>query len=184
MSWPDGERYLFPQQSLVVSLLLSLVSTLLFSLVSTLLFSRTGGILSHLNSSTLRFPRFPPRNLCFYVRLAVFSLVYPATDTVFCLSSYLSRKGRIENPSCSAFGHSSQDTSHLILHCPATDSLCPLLFGNFLSLQPLVQTLGSFPASGAPLSSAINQSLGITSHSATCYHKIPLLFIHTEHHYI
>ena len=39
------------------------------------------------------------------------------------LSSYLSRIGRIENPSCSACGHSSQDISHLILHCPATDSL-------------------------------------------------------------
>ena len=38
------------------------------------------------------------------------------------LSSYLSRIGRIENPSCSACGHPSQDTSHLILHCPATDS--------------------------------------------------------------
>ena len=33
------------------------------------------------------------------------------------LSSYLSRIGRIENPSCSACGHSSQYTSHLILHC-------------------------------------------------------------------
>ena len=41
------------------------------------------------------------------------------------LSCYFSRIGRIENPSCSACGHSSQDTSHLILHCPATDFLCP-----------------------------------------------------------
>ena len=46
-SWPDGERYLRPPQSLVVSLLLSLVSTLVFS--------RTGGALSHLNSLTHRF---------------------------------------------------------------------------------------------------------------------------------
>ena len=76
MSWPDGERYLFPQQFLVVSLLSSLISTLLFS--------RTGGILSYLNSSTHRFPRFPPRNLCFYVKLAVFSLAFAATYTVFC----------------------------------------------------------------------------------------------------
>ena len=37
------------------------------------------------------------------------------------LSSYLTRIGRIENPSCSICGHPSQDTSHLILHCPATD---------------------------------------------------------------
>ena len=33
----------------------------------------------------------------------------------FLLGSYLSRIGIIENPSCSACGHSSQDTSHLIL---------------------------------------------------------------------
>ena len=49
------------------------------------------------------------------------------------LSSYLFRIG-IENPSCSACGHPSQDTSHLILHCPATDSLRRSLFGDFLSL--------------------------------------------------
>ena len=41
----------------------------------------------------------------------------------FLLSSYLFRIGRIENPSCSSCGHSSQKTSLLILHCPATDSL-------------------------------------------------------------
>ena len=38
------------------------------------------------------------------------------------LSSHLSRMGRIENPSCSACRHSFQDTSHLILHCPASDA--------------------------------------------------------------
>ena len=48
ISWPDGERCSRPPQSLIVSLLLSLVSTLVFS--------RTGGVLSHLNSSTHRFP--------------------------------------------------------------------------------------------------------------------------------
>ena len=73
------------------------------------------------------------------------------------LGSYLSRIGRIENPSCSACGHSSQDISHLILHCPATDSLRRSLF---VSVRPLVQTLGSFPASGAPWSSAMPPSLG------------------------
>ena len=46
------------------------------------------------------------------------------------LSSYLSRIGKIENPSCSACGHSSQYTSDLILHCPATDSLRRSLFGD------------------------------------------------------
>ena len=53
------------------------------------------------------------------------------------LGSYLSRIGRIENLSCSACGHSSQDTSHLILHCPATDSLRRSLFGDSLSLYNL-----------------------------------------------
>ena len=53
------------------------------------------------------------------------------------LGSYLSRIVRIENPSCSACGHSSQDTSHLILHCQATDSLRRSLFGNSLSFYDL-----------------------------------------------
>ena len=53
------------------------------------------------------------------------------------LGSYLSRIGRIENPSCSACGHSSQDISHLILHCPATDSLRRSLFVDSLSLYDL-----------------------------------------------
>ena len=76
MSWPGGERYLRPLQFLVVSFLLPLVSTLVFS--------RTGGVLSHLNFSTGRFPRFPQRNLCSLVMLAVFSFVFAATDTAFC----------------------------------------------------------------------------------------------------
>ena len=62
MSLPDGERYLRPLQSLVVSFLLSLVSTLILS--------RTGGVLSHLNFLTRRFPRFLPRNVCSLVTLA------------------------------------------------------------------------------------------------------------------
>ena len=53
------------------------------------------------------------------------------------LGSYLLRIGRIENPSCSASGHRSQDTSHLILHCPVTDSLRRSLFGDSLSLYDL-----------------------------------------------
>ena len=75
MSWSNREHYLCPPHSLVVSLLLSLVSTLFFS--------RTGGVLSHLNSLTHRFPRFPPRNLCSLIMLAVFSLVFATTDTAF-----------------------------------------------------------------------------------------------------
>ena len=48
MSLSDGERCLRLPQSLAVSLLLSLVSTLILS--------RTGGVLSHQNSLTHRFP--------------------------------------------------------------------------------------------------------------------------------
>ena len=76
------------------------------------------------------------------------------------LGSYLSRIGRIENPSCSACGHSSQDTSHLILHCPAMDSAPLTLWRLSVSVRPLVQTLGSCPDSGAPWSSAMPPSLG------------------------
>ena len=53
------------------------------------------------------------------------------------LGSCLSGIGRIENSSCSACGHSSQDIAHLILHCPAADSLRRSLFGDSLSLYDL-----------------------------------------------
>ena len=53
------------------------------------------------------------------------------------VGSYLSRIDRIENPSCSAWGHSFQDTSYPILHCQATDSLRRSLFGDSLSLYNL-----------------------------------------------
>ena len=76
------------------------------------------------------------------------------------LSSYLSRIGRIENSSSSACGHSSQNTFHLIIHCPATDSASLALWQLFVSLRPLVQALGSCPASGAPWSSAMSPSFG------------------------
>ena len=52
----------------------------------------------------------------------------------FLLSFYLPEISRIENPLCSACGHPSQDTSHLILHCSLTNSLRRLLFGDSLSL--------------------------------------------------
>ena len=68
------------------------------------------------------------------------------------------RIGRIENPSCSACGHSSHVTSHLILHCPATDSLRRSLFGDSLSLYDLwskpwgvARLLGSMVIREAPI---------------------------------
>ena len=77
------------------------------------------------------------------------------------LSSFLSRFGRIENTSCSACGHSSQYTSLLILHCPATDSLRHSFFGDSLSLSTTSGPyLEEFPTSGAPWSSTMPPSLG------------------------
>ena len=76
------------------------------------------------------------------------------------LSSYLFRIGRIESPSCSPCGRSSQDTYYLVWHCPATDSLHRSLVGHSVSLRPLVQVLGCCPASGAPWSSAMTPLLG------------------------
>ena len=49
----------------------------------------------------------------------------------------LFRIGRIKNPSCSACGHSSQNTSHLILQCPAMDFFRRSLSGDSLSLYDL-----------------------------------------------
>ena len=105
----------------------------LLPLVSTVVLSRTGGVLSHRSSLTHKFPQFPPRSLCSLVMLAVLSRLRCNGHSLL-LGSYLSGIGRIENPSCSACGHSSQDTSYLILHCPATDYLRRSLFGDSLSL--------------------------------------------------
>ena len=139
MSWPDGERYLRPPQSLVASLLLSVVSTLVFSrTVSSKYFDTQ---VPSIFTEELVLPRHA-RCVLSRLRCNGHSLL---------LGSYLSRIGKIENPFCSACGHPSQNISHLILHCPATDSV---------SLRPLVQTLGSWPASGAPWSSAMPPFLG------------------------
>ena len=83
----------------------------------------------------------------------------------FLLSSYFSRIGRIENPSCSACGYQSQDTFHLVLHCPATDSLHRSLFGDSLSLYDL----WSSPGSGVSL------SLTTTTTTTAANHKISRL---------
>ena len=70
------------------------------------------------------------------------------------LGSYLSRIGRTEYPSCSACG--TRPRTHLI-------SFCTVQLQTFwrlsISLRPLVQTLGSCLASGAPWSSAMPPSL-------------------------
>ena len=128
ISWPDGVRYSCPQQSLVVSLLLSRIHSSFFSdwkhTVSSKFFDTQVPSISTEELVLLRHACYVLSRL----RCNGHSLL---------LSSYLSRIGRIESPSCSACGHSSQDTSHFILHCSATDSLRRSLFGDSLSLYDL-----------------------------------------------
>ena len=150
MSLPDGVRYLRPPQSLVVSLLLYLVFTFVFS--------RTGGVLCLPNILTRRFPRFPLRNLCSLVMLDVSSLVFAAMDTAFfqaltslglaelrtLLAAPVDIRPRTSHSALSSYG----------LFAPLT------LWRLSVSVRPLVQTLGSCPASGAPWSSAMPPSVG------------------------
>ena len=129
MSWPDREHYLWHLQSIVVSLLLSLVSTLVFSrtgrrTISSKFFDT---LVSSISTKELVFLGHAH---CVLSRLC-------CNEHSLLFSSYLSMIGRIHNSSCSTCRHSSQDTSHLILHCPATDSLHRSLFGDSLSFYDL-----------------------------------------------
>ena len=104
---------------------------------NTLVLSRTEGVRSHLNSLTPRFPKFPFEELVLPLHARCVLSRLCCNGHSLLLGSYLSRFGRTENPSCSACGRSSQDTSHRILHYPATDSLRRSLFGDSLSLYDL-----------------------------------------------
>ena len=132
-----------PLHSLVVSLLLSFAFTFLFS--------RTRGIL-HLNFFDTQVPSVYTEELVLpcYARTAFSRHRYNGHSLP--LSSYLTRIGRIENLSCSACRHPSQGIFHLIIHCPATNSLCPLPFGNSRPFYRLWSgdALGNCLASGAP----------------------------------
>ena len=124
MSWPDRVRYLRPPQSLVVSFTCCIHSCLISywrRTVSSKFFD------TQVPSISTEELVLPCHARCVLSRLC-------CNGHSLLLGSYLSRIGRIENPSCSTCGHSSQDTSHLILHCPATDSLRRSLFGDSLSL--------------------------------------------------
>ena len=96
LSWPGRVRYFCPLQSFVLSLLLVFASTLLFFW--------TGGIPPLYNSLTCRLPRFPLKNLCPLITLALFFLSLLQQTQPFFLNPYLSRIDRIENPSSSACG--------------------------------------------------------------------------------
>ena len=116
-------------------LILSLLSCCyLLSLASTLVFFRTGDVLSHIDTSTHRFPRFPPRNLCSLTTLAIFSLVYAATVAACCYAP-ISLELAESRILYAAPVDTRPRTSLIILHCPATDSMHRSLFGDSLSLS-------------------------------------------------
>ena len=50
------------------------------------------------------------------------------------LSSYLHRISRKKSSACSACGHPLQDLNHLLLDCPASETLRKSIFGSSLSL--------------------------------------------------
>ena len=128
MSWPDGERYLRPPQSLVVSLLLPRIHSCLISdwrhTVSSKFFDTQ---VPSVSTEELVLPRHAR---CVLSRLR-------CNGHRLLLGSYLCRIGRIENSSCSASLVPGHLSSHLILHCPATDFLRRSLFGHSLSLYDL-----------------------------------------------
>ena len=120
-------------QSLVVSLFLSFVSTILFF--------RIRGVLSHLNFSTHRFPRFPLRKLCSLVTLAVSSLVYAATDTAYC--EVLICLGLAESRILPAAPVDTRPRTSLISFC--TVQLRTLCAAHFLATLCLFTTSGPDP---------------------------------------
>ena len=152
MTWPDEERYLRPLQSHgSLSPLISRIHCFLFldrrRTVSSKFFDTQVSSISTKELVLARHAR------CVFSRLR-------CNGHSLLLSFDLTRIGRIKKPSCSACGHSFQDTSHLILHCPTADSLRRSLFGDSQSLCDLWSWSCSFPASGAPWFSAMPPSLG------------------------
>ena len=95
------------------------------------LFSDWRRAVSSINSSTRRFLRSPPRNLCSSSRslCSLSTMRQPKQPTVKLFISLGLAESRI-------LLAAPVDTSHLILHCPATDS-APLTLCH--SLRPLIQ---------------------------------------------
>ena len=124
--------------------------SLLLSLVSTVFFSRTGGVVSHRNSSTHSFLWFSwgtcassSRSLC-----SLSSTLHRTQPSVKLLSlqDWQNRESLIQRLRAPVPGHFSSHSalSSYGLFAPLT------LWRLFVSLRPLVQTLGNCPASGAP----------------------------------
>ena len=129
ISWPDGEHHSCPLQSFVVFFLLFIISThLLLSDWRHTVFSK---FFDTQAPSISTEELVLARHACCVLSCLRFN------RHSLLLSFCLSRIDRIGNPFCNASGHSSQDTSHFILHCPATHSLHRSLFGDSLSLYDL-----------------------------------------------
>ena len=136
MSWSTRMRCLSHLLTHVVSFLLPVVSTLFLSWTR-----GAGSVLSHLNSLTHRLPHCPLRGLVLPHHAHCVLSHLRSNGHSLMLNSFLSGIGRIENPLCSACVHPLQHISHLILHCPATDSLCCLLLSDSFSLKNLCSRL-------------------------------------------
>ena len=105
LSWPDGERYSCPLQSLVVCLFISRIDSSFFSDWRRTVSSKFDPQISSISTAELVLPR--------HARCVLSRLRYNGHSLL--LRSYLTRIGRIENSLCSACGHSFQDISHLTL---------------------------------------------------------------------
>ena len=128
MSWPDGDRYFAPSAVPCSLSLIFRIHSRLFShwrrTVSSKFFDTQ---VPSISTEKLVLPRHV---CCVLSRLR-------CNGHSLLSSFYLSRIGRIENSFFSACGYPSQHISHLILHCPATNSLRGSLFGDSLSLYDL-----------------------------------------------
>ena len=151
MSWPDGERFSCLLQSLVVSLssyflypLFSFLELEAYCLIE---------IVPHTVSLDFTVKLVLPRHArCVISRLR-------CNGHSLLLNTYLTRIGRIENPSCNACAYLSQVTSN---HSALSSYrlFAPFALWRFsVSLRTLVQALRSCPAFGVPWSLAIPHPL-------------------------
>ena len=153
MSWPDGERYLRPPQSLVISLLSFLVSTLFFS--------QTGGVLSHLNflrhRQTLNFDQETcAPSSCLLCPLSSTLQRTKPSIRFLSLLDWQNRESFLQRLRTLVPGHLSSYSA-----LSSYGLIAPLILWRlFVSVRLLVQALGSCSASGAPWSSAMPPSLG------------------------
>ena len=174
MSWPDGVRYLRPLQSLVVSLslLTSRIHSCLFSdwrrtvsskffdtQVPSLFYRREREpVCQRTSMRQYRFPSigFPPRNLCSLCPLSYTLQRTQPSYRFLTLYDWQNRESFVQLLWTLVPGHLSSHSALSSYGLFASLTLWRLS----VSLRPLVQTLGSCPASWAPWSSAMPPSLG------------------------